>query len=287
MLSRRDLLKGSAALLASQALSPLAFAEAEKLRFRIGACDWSIGKDSDPGAFERAKEIGLHGVQVNLGREKDGLHLRQTEVQQQYLAESKRTGIPIASLAIGELNQVPYKSDPRTEQWVSDSIDVAKALGVNIILLAFFAGNDLRSDTAGKAEVVRRLRKVVPKAEKLGITLGIESYLSAAEHLELMQQVGSPAIKVYYDFRNSATAGYDIYKEIKQLGKDNICELHIKEDGKLLGQGTIDWPKVRRTLDEIGYVGNGWMQIEGANPEGADILTSYRHNLAFLKKVFG
>nr|MCU0355351.1 sugar phosphate isomerase/epimerase [Cytophagales bacterium] len=235
MITRRNLLKGATALAAVHTLSPLAFAESEKLRFKIGACDWSIGKDSDIGAFELAKKIGLQGIQVNMGHEKNNMHLRNKDLQAKYLAESKRTGIKIASLAIGELNNVPYKSDPRTEQWVSDSIDVAKALGVNVVLLAFFSKNDLRKDDAGKAEVVRRLKEVAPKAEKMGITLGIESYLSAEEHLDIMQKVGSNAIKVYYDFRNSTDAGYNIFEEMKLLGKDNICELHIKENGKLLG----------------------------------------------------
>ena len=45
----------------------------------------------------------------------------------------------------GELNNVPYKSDPQTDEWVWDSIDVAKSLGVPVILLAFFAKNDLRN----------------------------------------------------------------------------------------------------------------------------------------------
>ena len=287
MLTRRNLLKGAAALAAVHTLSPLAFAEAEKLRFKIGACDWSIGKDSDIGAFEVAKKIGLQGIQVNMGREKNDMHLRSKDLQAKYLAESKRTGIKIASLAIGELNQVPYKSDPRTEQWVSDSIDVAKALGVNVVLLAFFSKNDLRKDDAGKAEVVSRLTKVAPKAEKLGVTLGIESYLSAEEHLDIMQKVGSKAIKVYYDFRNSTDAGYDIFKEVKLLGKDNICELHIKENGKLLGTGDLDWPRIRKALDEIGYLGDGWMQIEWAMPDQADTVESYKHNLAFVKKTFG
>src|SRR6188768_3381185 len=102
----------------------------------IGACDWSIGKSSDLGAFEVAKQIGLDGIQVNIGSEKNDLHLRQTSRQQAYLAESKKSKIKIASLAISELNNIPYKSDPRTEQWVEDSIDVAKALNVNVILLA-------------------------------------------------------------------------------------------------------------------------------------------------------
>jgi sugar phosphate isomerase/epimerase len=287
MITRRNLLKGATALAAVHTLSPLAFAESEKLRFKIGACDWSIGKDSDIGAFELAKKIGLQGIQVNMGHEKNNMHLRNKDLQAKYLAESKRTGIKIASLAIGELNNVPYKSDPRTEQWVSDSIDVAKALGVNVVLLAFFSKNDLRKDDAGKAEVVRRLKEVAPKAEKMGITLGIESYLSAEEHLDIMQKVGSNAIKVYYDFRNSTDAGYNIFEEMKLLGKDNICELHIKENGKLLGNGDLDWPRIRKTLDEIGYLGDGWMQIEWAMPDKADTVASYKHNLAFVKKTFG
>jgi hypothetical protein len=36
----------------------------------------------------------------------------------------------------------------------------------------------------------------------------------------------------------------------------------------------------------MGYYGKGWMQIESARPKGADIVESYKHNAAFLKKVF-
>ena len=120
----------------------------------------------------------------------------------------------------------------------------------------------------------------------MGITLGIESYLSAEEHLDIMQRVGSNSIKVYYDFRNSADAGYDVVREIKLLGKEAICELHIKETGKLLGEGTLDWKKIGETLSEINYVGDGWMQIEWAIPDGADIVENYKHNLKFLKEAF-
>ena len=254
---------------------------------KIGACDWSLGKSSDQGSFEVAKSIGLQGVQLNLGSESNNMHLREQRVQQLFKDASKQTGVAIASLAIGELNKVPYKSEQKTEQWVSDSIDAAKALGVSVILLAFFGKNDLRNDAPGKEEVIRRLKMVTAKAERLGITLGIESYLSAEEHMEIIQQVGSKSIKVYYDFRNSADAGYDVIKEIQWLGKDMICELHMKENGSLLGAGTLDWTKICETLLKMDYVGSGWMQIEGATPKDADIIESYKHNLEFLKKGFG
>ena len=150
----------------------------------------------------------------------------------------------------------------------------------------FFSNNDLRNDAAGKKEVISRLKKVAPHAEKIGIILGIESYLSADEHMEIIDQVGSKNIKVYYDFRNTADAGFDTVKEFKKLGKEMICELHMKENGFLLGKGTLDWAAIGNAVYEAGYYGDGWMQIEWAMPDGADIVESYKHNLQFLKNIF-
>ena len=120
----------------------------------------------------------------------------------------------------------------------------------------------------------------------MGIILGIESYLNAAEHLEIIESVGSPAVKAYIDFRNTADAGYDVVKEVKQLGRDNICELHMKENGFLLGKGTLPWERIRDLIYETGYYGDGWMQIEGAMPAKADIIQSYKLNHQFLKSLF-
>ncbi len=289
MLTRRQVVKNGAFLAAFPSVIKLGhFLNVESKRtFHIGACDWSIGKNSDIGAFELAKQIGLDGLMVNLGSEKNNLHLRNISLQKSYLEASRATGVKISSLAIGELNNIPYKSDPRTEEWVWDSIDVAKNLNVSVILLAFFSKNDLRNDEEGKKEVIRRLKKVAPKAEKLGIILGIESYLNATEHLEIIEKVGSKNVKAYIDFRNTADAGYDVIREVKKIGRDNICELHMKENGFLLGQGTLPWPEIRDLIYEMGYYGDGWMQIEGAIPGKADIAESYKHNLKFLRELFG
>ena len=251
--------------------------------FQIGACDWSIGGLGQVSALETAKAIGLDGIQVSLGTLADDMHLRRHEVQQRYRETAAATGVRIGSLAIGELNNIPYKSDPRTETWVSDSIDVAVALGCKVILLAFFGNGDLKNDQPGQREVVRRLRRVMPKAERLGVYLGIESWLSAEEHVDIIQAVGSANLKVYYDVANSHQMGYDIYREIRWLDS-YICEIHMKENGALLGQGAVDFRKVRQALDAIGY--RGWMHIEGAIPKGTDTVASYRANCDFLRKIF-
>jgi sugar phosphate isomerase/epimerase len=288
MISRRKLLANTATI---AALSPLSSFKQISIRdsrkkFRIGACDWSIGKDSSVEAFDVAKQIGLDGLMVNMGSLQNNLHLRTTAMQKAYLDAAHRTGVRISSLAIGELNNVPYKSDPRTEEWVWDSIDVAGNLGVSVILLAFFSKNDLRNDEAGIKEVIRRLKQAAPKAEKNGVILGIESYLDAATHLRIMEAVGSKNVQCYYDFRNTADAGHDTIKEFKQLGRQNICELHMKENGFLLDNGTLPWPQIRDLVYEMGYYGDGWMQIEWAMPENADVVASYKHNLKFLRALF-
>jgi sugar phosphate isomerase/epimerase len=285
-ISRREMLRSSvramAALGAASSFVPL-LASPEKRRFKIGACDWSLGKMDDPGAFSVARQIGLDGVQVSMGTAANHMRLREPEVQRKSKEAAKAAGLEVASLAIGELNNIPYKSDPRTVEWVADSIDVCQALGVPVVLLAFFGNDDLRDDKAGTDEVVRRLKAVAPKAEKAGISLGIESWLSANQHLEILNRVGSNAVRVYYDVCNSNDRGYDIYKEIRQLGK-LICEFHAKENGTLLGQGKIDFKKVRAAMDDIEYT--GWIQIEGAVPPGQPILESYQANCKFMRGIF-
>ncbi len=283
--SRRQFLASSAAALVALDRFDRLFAADTKPSFKIGACDWSIGKMADPAAMELAKQIGLDGVQVSLGTQANDMHLRRPEVQQRYKDAAKKAGVDVLSLAIGELNNIPYKSDPRTIQWVSDSIDVCRAMGCRVVLLAFFGNGDLRDDKPGTDETVRRLKEVAPKAEKAGLILGIESWLSAEDHMRIIDRVGSPAVQVYYDVANSTERGYDIFKEIRWLGKQGqICEFHMKENGAMLGQGRVDFKKVRAALDDIGY--RGPMQIEGAVPPGGKLVESYIANLEFLRGIF-
>ena len=94
--------------------------------------------------------------------------------------------------------------------------------------------------------------------------------------------MGSKAVQVYYDVCNSNDRGYDIYQEIRLLGK-HICEVHAKENGSLLGQGKVDFKKVRAALEDINY--HGWVQIEGAVPPGKEIVESYQANCKFLRGI--
>jgi sugar phosphate isomerase/epimerase len=253
-------------------------------RIKLGIFDWIVDKQADASIFEMAAELGLDGAQVSIGSLADDLRLRKPEVQKEFIQAAKKNKVQIASTALGELNFVPYKSDERTDKWVSDSIDVCNAFGCKVVLLAFFADGDLKGDKKGIDVVVSKLKKVAPKAEKAGVALGIESWLSAEDHMDIIQRVGSPAVKVYYDIGNSTMAGYDIYKEIRWLG-NNICEFHAKDYKGLFGKGEIDFVEVRRAMDDIGY--SGWVQLEPMEFGSLDKMAGLRYDAQYLRELFG
>jgi sugar phosphate isomerase/epimerase len=250
--------------------------------FKIAVCDWTIGKRTDPASLEMAKRLELDGVQVDFGSGQEDLPLFNPELQKKFLQAAKKHNVQIASLALGILNNVPYKSDPRAERWLAESIDVCKAMGVGVVLVAFFGRADLRNDKKGTDVVVEQLKRVAPKAEEAGVFLGFESWLSAEQHLDIIDRVGSPAVKVYYDVGNSHKAGYDIYEEIRLLGKQ-ICEFHAKDYDDLYGRGTIAFEEVRRAMDDIGY--RGWIVMEGTEmPLGLE--ESCRYDAQYLRRIF-
>jgi L-ribulose-5-phosphate 3-epimerase len=280
-ISRRSMLArsaGAAALAALSSFSPLLAAPRSRW-FKIGSCDWSLGKRGDPAALDVAKQIGLDGVQIIMGDPGNDMQLRRPEVQKAYLDASRRTGVKIPSLAIDAMHQAPLQSDPRAAAWISDGIDICKKLDMPVCMIVGF---DL--DPTNKTQVdrfVEAAKGVVPKAEQCGVMIGMENWLSAADHLRIIERVGSPALKVYYDVGNSTDKGRDVAKEIRMLGK-HICELHAKDAGHMLGQGRIDFRQVRRALDDVEY--SGWLQIEAAAPHG--LAVDYAADYKYLKDIF-
>ncbi len=283
-MTRRQMISCTAQATAAMALSstfaPLLAAPASR-RFKIGACEWNLGK-SDPSSFPIAKEIGLDGVQVTMGSMANNLNMRRPEVQKAYLKAAKETGVQIASLALSETNNLAVFSEPRAAIWLNDSIGVCRALGTKVILVAMFGRGELHaSDKTSVDRLVDLLKELAPRAEKAGVTLGLEDYLSAEDNMAIVDRVASPAVQVYYDVGNSTDKGYDIAKEIRFLGK-HICEFHAKDGNFMLGQGRIDFKQVRAAMDAIEY--SGWIQIEAAAPHG--LIPDYKAHLSYLRGLF-
>ncbi len=253
-------------------------------RFKIGACDWSLGATCQVKALDIAKEIGLDGVQVSFRTVESGEDLREEDARGRYRAKSAELGVDICSLAMGGLNRVPLAIHDQAEQWVRECIEVMPLLGQKVVLLAFFGQGDLRNKPDWQQMVIERLRRLAPQAEKAGVILGIESTLDAAGHLRILRAVDSPAVKVYYDMLNMLHQGYDPYEDMRQLGGDVICEIHCKESGTILGKGRLDFPRIKAILDDFGW--KGWLVLEGAVDPALGLVESYKRNAEYLRKVF-
>jgi len=291
MLSRRHLLKLGAGTLVATAFPGISQA-AGLYTSRIGATDWSLGHKQHIDAFKVGRQIGLEGIQVSFSTPGSEFDLRDPKVRELYYETVQSSGIRLASLGMGILNSRPYASDPETDAWVSEVIDVMAAMkeenpreAPNVCLLAFFGKGDINGQPELMESVIQKLKKVMPKAEEKEVIFGIESLLSGEDHLKIIDAVGSPNLQVYYDSANSARMGYDIYQEVKDIGGERICQVHCKEnDRQLLGEGAIDFAKWRDSLAEAKY--EGWLIIEGSTPKDVEIVDAYLQNHAFLDRTF-
>src|SRR5499426_1671633 len=163
-------------------------------KFRIGVTDWNLKMTAKVESVALAKKIGFDGVQVSIGRQ---MQLKDPALRKAFLDESSKVGLPIASLCLDILHVNGLKSDPLGKQWVAESIPIAKAMGVKVILLPFF-GNWALKNQAEMDYVGDALREIAPAAEKAGIILGLEDTISARDNARIMERSKSPAVLTYY-----------------------------------------------------------------------------------------
>lgn len=131
-----------------------------------------------------------------------------------------------------------------------------------------------------------QIRKAIPLAEELQVKIAIENVwnnflLSPLEAAHFVDEFKSPWVGWHFDIGNVIHYGWP-EQWITTLGK-RISRLHIKEysrdksdkQGRWAGfsakflEGSNDWPRVMKALDEIGY--SGWGIAEqggGDSPEG-------------------
>jgi sugar phosphate isomerase/epimerase len=286
--TRREFMQLGAAGLISAALSGpqrlAAYAAAKGVKFKVGVTDWNLRQTMKVEAVALAKKLGFDGVQVSIGMAPKGqtidrLPLADRELQQQYLAESKRLKLPLGSLCLDILHQNGLKSDPLGQRWVAESIPLAKAMGVKVILLPFFGKWQIKQPSE-QERVGDVLREVAPLAEKAGIILGLEDTISARENARIMERAKSPAVLTYYDVGNSTIEGYKIIEEIRWLGRERICEVHLKDNPHYLGKGKIDFKAVIDALADIGFA--AWAQLETDAPSGS-VENDMTTNLKFIR----
>ncbi|MDF1660026.1 MAG: sugar phosphate isomerase/epimerase [Verrucomicrobiales bacterium] len=283
-MNRRDFLTTSLAATPVLTLPQIGFSQSSGNR--MGITDWTIGARSKLEAFDLAKASNLASIQTSFtpipGEGETDLSTEKD--REALLLKSEETGVAIASTAMGVFNKYAFKAVPEAVEWAKAGVEATHMLGLEVMLMAFFGKNDLKNDAEGTAETIKRLKEVAPLAEERGVILGLETTIDADEHLHIIDSVGSPAVQVYYDTGNSHGNGYDINKEIRQLGNDLICEVHVKDkSGEIFGNGEVDFKGALQALEEIGY--DRWYVLEGQKVGDFDQIETMEKHAAYLRQI--
>jgi len=276
-ISRRSLL-GSAALAALG--RPLL--RGASLPFRIGVTDWNLKLGANPEAIPLAAKIGFDGVQLSFGRRlvNDKMPGDTPDFIDRCLSLARENKIAINGACVDKLHDNGLKSDQLAVRWVEDSIRLTKALKTQVLLLPFFGKWALQTQ-AEKDFTGDALRDLGPRAEKAGVILGLEDTISAEDNVRIMERSRSQSVQVYYDVGNSTGAGFDVVKEIRWLGKERICQMHLKDNPAYLGEGRIPFPAVIQAMRDIGYT--AWANLETDTHPNATVEDDMRRNLAYIR----
>ena len=265
------------------AISAAALRGAPAGALKIGITDWNLELAGKIEAVEMAKRLGFDGVQVSIGRKiVDGkMPLDDAELIARYRAESVKHGIPIDSSCLDRLHNDCLKDHGGdAPERVADGIRITAALGTPIMLVPFFGKCELQTpDLDYTGEI---LRELAPEAEKAGVILGLENTISAQDNVRIMDRARSRAVLVYYDVGNSTNGHYDVLREIPWLGRDRICQFHLKDNPHYLGEGSIDFVAVLKAIRAIGF--DGYANLETDAPSHA-VEADLRRNLSFVRGI--
>jgi len=296
-LNRRSFVGTAAAAIGATWLSARSRVQAAEIpaatfRYKIGVCDWMILKRQKLGAFKWTKRIGADGVEVDMGslgqRDTFDNQLADPAVRQQFLDTARDDGLEICSLAMSGFYAQSFAERPTVPRMLEDCIDTMVAMNVKIAFLPLGVRGDLVKRPELRPAIVQRLRAVAPQAEAAGVVIGLETALDATAEVQLLDEIGSPAIRSYFNFANALQNGRDLNAELRTLGKERICQIHCTdEDGVLLQDNQrLDMPKVKQTLDAMGW--SGWLVIERSRDarDARNVLKNFGANTAYLKSIF-
>jgi sugar phosphate isomerase/epimerase len=261
-------------------------------RYKIGVCDWMILKRQKLGALQLTKDIGANGVELDMGglgnRETFENALTNSAVRQQFIDKARELKVEICSIAMSGFYAQSFAERPSVPRMIDDCIATMKAMDVKIAFLPLGVTSDPARHPELRGAVIERLKMAGAKAVAADVVIGVETELSAEDQIKLLAEVGSPAVKIYYNFANAIQNKRDVAQELRLLGRDRICQIHCTNtDGVWLQDDpAVDIKKIKAALDEIGWT--GWLVIERSRraDDARNVKRNFGANTAYLRSIF-
>ncbi len=262
-------------------------------QYRVAACDWMMLKRQKIGEFQLAKDIHADGIEVDMGplgkREMFENKLREPHFQQLFRHKADSLGIAVPSMAMSGFFAQSFLTRTNYRELVEDCLRSMDVLGAKVAFLPLGgSGNEWKEQGAARDEMVRRLHDVGEMARQQGKVIAIRTQLDARANLQLLKEVKSEGIKIYYNLQDAIDQGRCVCKELKKLGAKNIGQIHasLTDSVTLDVDPRIDLHKVRKTLDKLRW--SGWLVVERSRnvQDVRNVRGNFGRNVAYLKEVF-
>lgn len=231
----------------------------------LSACiEWQFTEAGDLAArIHAAKAAGLDAVEFHLWRDKPMAAIAGALDQ---------TGITLTGVCVDPRRSIVDPAEhAQMLEAVRETIAATATLGAPPLIVASGFRVEGMSEQDHFANAVAVLKQAARMAEDAGVVLLLEPlntrlfsamYLvSTTLGLDIVEAVDSPSLRLLYDVWHSAVMGEDMAEVL--AGRMHLVA-HVQvadmEDRNEPGTGSVDWPKVAATLDQLGYTGSIGME---------------------------
>jgi sugar phosphate isomerase/epimerase len=263
-------------------------------QYKVGVCDWMILKRQKLGEFDLARQIGSDGIEMDMGglgeRELFDNKMRDPKEAQHFKSVADSLGIEIGAIAMSGFYAQDLTKRDNYMALVADCFDTMDKMGgAKVAFLPLGGcGNDWPTNKAKRSEIVKRLHHIGEAAKARGLRVGIDTPLDAKGNLKLLKEIKSDGIAIFYKWQTIVENGWDVVKDIKQLGARNICAIHASNTDRvwLRNDSTLNVPQIKKALDEMGW--SGWLFVERSRDVKMvrNVKMNYSANVFYLKEIF-
>jgi hydroxypyruvate isomerase len=248
------------------------------MRQRLSPClEWIFAEPEDIG--ERIGEAAKDGM-----KQVEFWYWRRRDVGR--MADALKTqGVGVSAVVVDPQADIADRGTHKA--WlanVRDSANVAAYLGSPVLVAT--AGKRLVDgppDAEQLGVVTEALRAAASLAAQEKVVVALEPLNERVDHpgtllasslaaLELVQQVGSPALGILLDIYHSHAMGEDVPVIVSELGR-HIAHVQVADDpGRHEpGTGRIPWGAALMALDKAGYAGSLGLEYKPTMPSAESV----------------
>jgi sugar phosphate isomerase/epimerase len=251
---------------------------------RLGCICGCFNRSFDAGAMDQTTFLERCARDFRVaGAELQDIHFPETRPA--YLARLRRTAgdLGLALIGIGVHNdfgraETTWRQSEivKVRQW----IEVAAEIGAGHVRV--FAGHPEGSATERWPAMIAALRDTAAYAAAAGVRLVLENEAgftpSAREHLRIVDEVGSPALRPLLDTGNYRDGWPSVERTAPRAAHVHAKFWRVAPDG---AEPTMDYPALLAGLRRRGY--DGWISFEYEAAE--DEATGIPRAFAYLRRL--